>query len=260
MFALWGFAVAIAYVPTIYSAPFMPRWWALAIGIGCISRLDLRDVAEPLVWCLGLVVLWSGLTLLWSPALFGGALLVGFLVLFVLILMASASAGQDDRNDAFSGFALGILLSAGIALAQKYGHIKGIIQSGDNMPVGLFFNQEVFAETAAPIVVWCLLQNNNAQRVHRCSHCDGSHVHERTCRNLRHCGRTGLRRDPQSENTSGLRGVGFYRWISVAFPESIRQQRAYPVVGDGDSVHHLFRPRHRLVVSGTSVRTRGICP
>ena len=164
MFALWGFAVAIAYVPTIYSAPFMPRWWALAIGIGCIRRLDLRDVAEPLVWCLGLVVLWSGLTLLWSPALFGGALLVGFLVLFVLILMASASADQDDRDNAFSGFALGILLSAGIALAQKYGHIKGIIQSGDNMPVGLFFNQEVFAETAAPIVVWCLLQDNNAQR------------------------------------------------------------------------------------------------
>ena len=164
MLALWGFAVATAYLPTIYSAPFMPRWWAVAMGIGCVSRFDPRDVAEPILWCLGSGLLWAALTLLWSPVLDGGALPVVFLVLFGLVLIASASATQEDRDNGLSGFALAILLSAGIALAQKYGDLQGIIETGPHEPVGLFFNPEIFAEGAAPIAVWCLLQKTNAHR------------------------------------------------------------------------------------------------
>jgi hypothetical protein len=95
----------------------------------------------------------------------GGVLPVAFLVLFGLVLIASASATQDDRDNGLSGFALGMLLSAGIALAQKYGDLQGIIQTGPHEPVGLFFNPEIFAEAAAPIAVWCLLQKGNIHRV-----------------------------------------------------------------------------------------------
>jgi len=161
MFALWGFAVATAFLPGIYSAPFMPRWWMVAIGLG-FAAFDLRAVDERVLWCLGIGLLWSGLTLLWSPVLDGGMLPLAFLVLFGLIVIASASSSDLDRSNGLSGFALGMFLSSGTALAQKLGYAQNII--GGAQPVGLFFNVEVFAETAAPIAVWCLLQRSYAHR------------------------------------------------------------------------------------------------
>ena len=163
MFALWGFAVATAFLPSIYAAPFLPRWWMVAIGLAFVP-FNLRAVDERVLWCLGIGILWSGLTLLWSPVLDGGMMPVAFLVLFALVIIASASSTETDRSNGLSGFALGMLLSAGIALAQKYFGLTGIIQAGVNTPVGLFFNPEVFAETAAPIAVWCVLQKSNAHR------------------------------------------------------------------------------------------------
>ena len=43
MFALWGFAVATAFLPSIYAAPFLPRWWMVAIGLAFVP-FNLRAV------------------------------------------------------------------------------------------------------------------------------------------------------------------------------------------------------------------------
>jgi hypothetical protein len=157
-FGAWGFAVAAAFLPGIYSAPFLPRWWILAIGLAFVPRLDLRLIDERILWCMGITLLWCALTLLWTPALYGGAFLLAFLVLFCLITVASASAMREQRAFALSGFAAAMLVSAAIAFAQRFFEYHGIPQSVPGLPAGLFFNTEVLAEAAAPIAVWCALQ------------------------------------------------------------------------------------------------------
>src|ERR1700691_3460850 len=165
MLGLWGFAVATAFLPGIYSAPFMPRWWAFAIGIAFVPRLDLRRIDERILWCMGIALLWSGLTLLWTPALYGGGLLFGFTVLFCVAVVASASATQEDRELGLNGFALGIALSAAIGLGQRFFGYSGVIEAIPNQAAGLFFNREVFAEVSAPIAVWCALQRDYPHRI-----------------------------------------------------------------------------------------------
>lgn len=157
MFRLWGFAVAAAYVPDIASAPYMPRFWAIALGLGFVPRFDLRLIDEKILWCMGIVLLWSGLTLMWTPALYGGALLVAFMALFCLVAVASAAATSVERASCLEGFATGMLISAGLAIAQTFFGYAAIPQSA--VPGGLFFNPEVLAETAAPIAIWCAVKS-----------------------------------------------------------------------------------------------------
>jgi hypothetical protein len=155
MFALWGFAVAATYVPGIYSAPYMPRYWAIAIGLAAFASLDLRALDEKILWCMGVLLLWSGLTLLWSPSLYGGILLWGFWAMFCLLVVAVASASEAQRRLAFAGFAAGMVVSAVLCVPQYFFGWTFIPQGA--VPGGLFFNCEVFAETAAPIAVWCAI-------------------------------------------------------------------------------------------------------
>ena len=157
-FGAWGFAVAAAFLPGIYSAPFLPRWWVLALGFAFVPRLDLRLVDEKILWCMGVTLLWAALTLMWTPALYGGAFLLFFLLLFCLLTVASASATANERGFALSGFAAALLVSAVIAFAQRFFDYHGVAQGVPGLPAGLFFNTEVLAETAAPIAVWCALQ------------------------------------------------------------------------------------------------------
>jgi len=158
MFALWGFAVATAYVPGIYSAPYMPRYWAIAIGLALVAKLDLAAIDEKILWCIGVLLLWSGLTLLWSPALYGGGLSVALMALFCLCIVASAAMTAAQRSLLLRGFALGMAISAVVGLSQKYLGLNEIPQGAP--PGGLFFNSEVLAETCAPIAVWCALQKD----------------------------------------------------------------------------------------------------
>jgi hypothetical protein len=158
LFGAWGFAVAAAFLPGIYSAPFLPRWWVLAIGLAFVPRFDLRLIDERVLWCFGATLLWGALTLMWTPALYGGALLLAFLMLFCLVAIASASATSEQRAFALSGFAAAMLVSAAIAFAQRFFDYHGVPQGVPGLPAGLFFNTEVLAEAAAPIAVWCALQ------------------------------------------------------------------------------------------------------
>jgi hypothetical protein len=155
MFALWGFAVATAYVPGIYSAPYMPRYWVIALGLAACARLDLKALDEKLLWCMGVLLLWSALTLLWTPALYGGALSVAFMAIFCLIVIASASATASQRNAVLSGFAVGMAVSTVLAVGQRLFGLTWIPQGA--VPGGLFFNCEVLGETLAPVAVWCAI-------------------------------------------------------------------------------------------------------
>ena len=150
---LWGFAVAAAFVPGMYAAPFLPRWWAICLGLVFVPRLDPRTIDERMLWAMGIIVLWSALTLLWTPALFGGAFLLLGLVLFGAMAIASANLSSVQRDQILVAFGWGVVLSTAFGVAQQFGY-QGLPQSFP--PGGLFYNPEVFAETAAPIFVWAL--------------------------------------------------------------------------------------------------------
>ena len=150
---LWGFAVAAAFVPGMYAAPFLPRWWAICLGLVFVPRLDPRTVDERMLWAMGIIVVWSALTLLWSPALFGGAFALFCLGLFAVVAIAAANLKSQERDQILAAFGWGVVLSTAFGVAQKFGY-QGLPQSFP--PGGLFYNPEVFAEAAAPIFVWAL--------------------------------------------------------------------------------------------------------
>ena len=151
--ALWGFGVAIAFVPGMYAAPFLPRWWAICLGLVSVPSLNALALDERVLWIMGPMMIWAALTLLWTPGLFGGAFLLFCLALFCVVAVASANLKQSPRDVMFASFGWGIAVSCVLAVPQFFGHspVPQMMPPG-----GLFYNPEVFAEAAALAFVWAL--------------------------------------------------------------------------------------------------------
>lgn len=150
--AVAAFAVAVAYLPGVASPAYMPRWWAAAVLIPVISSMDPRRVQSGAGLALLAGLLWAAATLLWAPIPAVGAMQLYFMVILALVLVAAANV--DDVEPAVEAFGWGIAVSSGLAMAQWFGvPLPGLPGNG---PAGLFFNTEILAETAAPVVVWAL--------------------------------------------------------------------------------------------------------
>lgn len=150
---LLAFIVGVAYWPGIYGAPFMPRWWVIAVGLPLVSRLDPRELDPLVLSCLVGALGWGALTLVWTPHLFGGTL--AWLQMLWLAAAMIAAAGTDNAERMIAALAAGVAVSSGMVLLQ----VAGIsLVNPVGAPVGLFWNTEVFAELAAPLWVWALFR------------------------------------------------------------------------------------------------------
>lgn len=149
----FGFVVAVAYWPGLLSAAFAPRWAVIAVGLPLLFRLDPRALNGPMQAAIGAVLLGGAASLLLSPDHMGGTLDLFLMVLVALACIAGAEMESAERF--LGGMCVGLAISAGVAALQKYGFdVRGVAQ--DSSPAGLFFNREVLAEIAAPLLVWAL--------------------------------------------------------------------------------------------------------
>lgn len=145
-----AFVVAAVYVPGIFSAGHMPRWWAMAVLVPLASDLDPRNLDPRVGFCLLAGLAWAAVTLLWTPIPAEGALDLYFMVLLAGVMLAAA--GQDvDR--AVAAFGWGLFGSSCVAVLQRLG-VQLDIPTSAGGPAGLFLNQEIFAEVAAPLAAW----------------------------------------------------------------------------------------------------------
>jgi hypothetical protein len=149
--------VAVAYVPGIYSAASMPRWWVMALALPVISDLDPRQLWAPVGVCLFGGLMWAAVSLAVSPDPQNGALQL--LLMALLALTMIAAAGIEDVDRCVEWFGWGIAISCVLAVPQWFGW-NGILQTA--RPAGLFLNSEILAETAAPILIWAWFKNRFA--------------------------------------------------------------------------------------------------
>lgn len=144
--------VTVAYWPAISSAPYMPRWWLIAIGVPLLLPLDpFRDRAIAMLALVG----FSGLAI--ACVLEGDATnsLLPFYLFALIALTAWGAAGVGDIDPAMRLFSWGIALSAVVCLMQLFVDVPYIPVTP--RPGALFFNSEVLAETAAPVLAWALV-------------------------------------------------------------------------------------------------------
>lgn len=150
--AVVAFVVAVAYVPGLFSAPFMPRWWAIAIGVPLLC--DLRpfsgDTKLPALTAMALI--WAATAVILSDYPFGG--IFPFILLVLTAGVAWAANSSNDLDFPLAAFGWGLAVSSVLALAQWLGW-DALPFNG--LPGGLFFSSEVLAETAGPIFVWALV-------------------------------------------------------------------------------------------------------
>lgn len=151
---LLGFAVAVAYWPTMLSAAFMPRWAAIAIGLPLASRLDPRDLRPSVAWVLLWLLTVAAIATTWaSPDPLAGYEEMIFMGLLCLALVAGANL--DNADEVMIGAGFGLALSVfGILFAMNADEGRTVYASTS----GLFYNSEVFAEFSAIIFVWALLR------------------------------------------------------------------------------------------------------
>ena len=151
---IWAFAVAVAFIPGIMSAAFLPRWALIIIGAPLVSRLTLERLSQAMQYVLVLGVAWAACGVLFSPDRMAGALQLFFILAMVGAFVAASE--MDTLEDAMTGLALGVGVSSVISLFYLAG-IK-MVDQATVYPAGLFYNSEVFAEFAAPIFLWTVLR------------------------------------------------------------------------------------------------------
>lgn len=150
---IWAFLVATAYFPGIYGGEFVLRWAVLAIGAPLVCRFDPRKIYGPILAMLACGVAWATFSTAYSPAMLNGFGELFCLVILGGVFIAGANLGEID--DAFAGAAIGIGVSSVVCVAQWFGWNALPQHPG---PAGLFYNREILAEFAAPVVLWGLLR------------------------------------------------------------------------------------------------------
>lgn len=159
-----SFLVAVAYVPGVPSAATAGRWWAAAVGV---SVLLLRTPTRPGTGHrLGAALLtWAALsTALWSVS--GWDALGGMLQLLVGagVFLVAAEAGLEATRRAWLWFALGVSMSAPVALLQVSGWSPVIaLQPG----VGLFLAPNMAGEAGALALIGALGMRGDSLRLWR---------------------------------------------------------------------------------------------
>jgi hypothetical protein len=156
--AIAAFVVAVAYWPGLFSAAYMPRWWAVALAVPLAFDPDRRNVRSAVALCLLAFLACAAASLVVSPDAQTAAL--DLLFLCFLVAVAFSAAGLADADPTISAFCWGVSISAALCVPQAMGWSPVFQTSG---PAGLFTNSEVMAEIAAPLLVWAAVKGRWGQ-------------------------------------------------------------------------------------------------
>lgn len=150
---LIAFLVASVYYPGIFGPAYMPKWWAMALGLPLVPNISVTNMrpAVATAWIAGLA--WAFALLFISHHPVNGALPFAFMLL--LFAVAVAASGLDDIKPTMLALILGLLPSSLLVIPQTLDWWSPVPQSV--APAGLFINREILAEFAAPLLVWALI-------------------------------------------------------------------------------------------------------
>lgn len=150
--AVLGLGVMLAYCPAIFSAPSMPRWWLIAIGVPLLGAFHLArgDWRILGLACAGLAYA-SFHVIVWPQ---DG--LLPFYMLCLIVLTAVAASAAEKGDMVLSAIGWGVAVSSVICLADELGWAL-FTKGGSPYPGGLFYNSEIMAEIAAPLFIWALV-------------------------------------------------------------------------------------------------------
>lgn len=151
--AALAFIVSVVYWPTIFSAPFMPRWWVIAIGLPLLCDLVPKRIDRTLGGLFLLGLSWAGLQFMFIEDPFSAILPLYFMILLGLAFVAASNI--DDVAPVLTGASCGIAVSSVICILQV-SDISPVAMIA-NAPAGLFLNTEVLAEIAAPLLIWAVV-------------------------------------------------------------------------------------------------------
>lgn len=141
--------LAIGLVGSNFSEPLR---WAIIACLPLVSRLDPRHLTPPFRWVALIWLGYASLTLLWTPDRLTGAYDLSHLILLMGIVIAAAELNTIEP--VMTALGLGVAISAPIAIAQIFG-MTLIPQF--TVPAGLFYNRDLYAEAAAPVLIWALI-------------------------------------------------------------------------------------------------------
>ena len=154
-FGVWGFLVAGAFIPTIMSAAVVGRWAVIAMGVPLAAPLRLK-VPPFIQMAIAMGLAWAAASLFVTPDPMDGALQFFFMV--VLVGAMGAASQVESLDDLMGGLCWGLALSSAFCLIAVSGH-RLVAESGmDTGYAGLFYNREVLAEFAAPLLVWTVVK------------------------------------------------------------------------------------------------------
>lgn len=142
-----GLIVAICFVPG-YVGASIPVQWAV---LSCILPLGLwrRGSIGPVTWAGLSLLLWSAISLLWTPNVYDSA--YGLWIFSICALALWLGTTIHDFRPLLAGLAAGVTVSSAIAIAQALGFTP--VMSSSSIPSGLFYNSTVLGATSALLIV-----------------------------------------------------------------------------------------------------------
>jgi hypothetical protein len=132
---------AVAWLPHVIDPAMAPRWAVLAVFAPIVLLLIADRIPAPLGGAGAAVLVMIAATLQWTPAYFDGVDELTHLLILATVFCIGAAA--QDLRAAWAGLALGVTVSAALAIAQVAGY-TGIEQVV--VPAGLFMNKNLLAE------------------------------------------------------------------------------------------------------------------
>lgn len=143
-----GAGVTLVFIPNLTGSAVLTGWPFLAAFFAVF--LPWRKVATnaSLPTWLGLgFLLWAGLSLLWTENIYDG---IGQLAIWIILGLSFVYGATHLSEDVYFGFAVGVSVCVGVALAQAFG-IDPINANEDfrSNVSGLYINSTIFGTTCA---------------------------------------------------------------------------------------------------------------
>lgn len=148
--ALFGFALAVAYLPGTGDPGRSGRWAVLAVGLPALLHLPGHVRKLNIGHLIGIAFIgWCAVSLAWTPRLPDGA---AALAQMLILAMAFVLGGRlPSLVPVYAGMGLGLAVNGAVVIAQEFHGYDGIWQVFP--PAGLFVSKNWLAEAAALVLV-----------------------------------------------------------------------------------------------------------
>lgn len=152
--ALFGFLIAVAFVPFWMETATAPRW--IVFSIMAPLLLMWRPVRVPPVFrLLAVFAAFAVVSLQWTPSFWDGAWRCWQIALALGAFALGAASGRDGFHRFMIGMTVGVGVSAAVAVAQVLG--RSPVPQGP-APGGLFWNKNMLAEAASLVFAYWIFR------------------------------------------------------------------------------------------------------